>query len=124
VLSARIAVVDPFVDEQKRTGRARIDVDNTRAGLQPGAYLNVALDVDEGAGLTVPVDAVLPTGERNVVFVDRGAGRLEPRFVQLGGQFGDDYRVTAGLRAGERVVSSANFLIDAESKVQGALQSW
>ncbi|HEY4988876.1 MAG TPA: hypothetical protein VII09_03665, partial [Opitutaceae bacterium] len=80
--------------------------------------------LDEGVGLTVPVDAVLPTGERNIVFVDKGDGRLEPRFVELGGKFGDDYLVTKGLRENERVVSSANFLVDAESKVQGALKSW
>ena len=72
----------------------------------------------------MPLEAVLPTGERNVVFVDKGEGRLEPRFIEVGGKFGDAYQVTKGLRAGERVVSSANFLVDAESKVQGALKSW
>jgi membrane fusion protein, copper/silver efflux system len=84
----------------------------------------VTLSLDEGEGITVPLDSVLPTGEHNIVFVDKGSGRLEPRFVQLGGKFGDDYQVTQGLRAGERVVSSANFLVDAESRVQGALKSW
>jgi len=120
----RIAVLDPFVDEVKRTGRARIDVDNADGRLRPGAYVDVTLALDEGEGLTIPVEAVLPTGEHDVVFVDKGAGRLEPRFVQLGGKFGEVYHVTGGLRAGERVVNSANFLVDAESKVQGALKSW
>lgn len=123
-IPGRIAVVDPFISGSKRTGRARIDVDNADLGLQPGAFVDVLLALDEGEGITVPVDAVLPTGEHSVVFVDKGEGRLEPRFVQLGGKFGDVYQVTAGLRAGERVVSSANFLVDAESKVQGALKSW
>jgi Cu(I)/Ag(I) efflux system membrane fusion protein len=59
-----------------------------------------------------------------VVFLDRGEGRLEPRFIELGRKYGDYYAVKTGLREGERVVSSANFLIDAESKVQGALKSW
>jgi membrane fusion protein, copper/silver efflux system len=122
-IPGRIAVLDPFVDEVKRTGRARIDVDNADGKLRPGAYVDVTLALEEGEGLTVPIEAVLPTGEHNVVFVDKGAGRLEPRFVQLGGKFGADYHVTGGLRAGERVVSSANFLVDAESKVQGALPS-
>ncbi len=123
-IPGRIAVVAPFINELKRTGRARIDVENAAGRLRPGAYVDVTLTLDAGEGLTVPVEAVLPTGEHNVAFVDRGFGRLEPRFVELGGKFGDRYQVTAGLRAGERVVNSANFLVDAESKVQGALKSW
>jgi Cu(I)/Ag(I) efflux system membrane fusion protein len=123
-IPGNIAVVDPFVNELKRTGRVRIDVDNADFKLRPEAYVDVVLALDEGEGLTVPVNAVLPTGEHDVVFVDKGAGRLEPRFVHIGWKFGDVYQVTGGLRAGERVVSSANFLVDAESKVQGALKSW
>ncbi len=123
-IPGRIAVVDPFMNDLKRTGRVRIDVDNADSRLRPDAYVDVALALDEGEGLAIPVDAVLPTGEHNIVFVDKGAGRLEPRFVQLGGRFGDVYQVIGGLRAGDRVVSSANFLVDAESKVQGALKSW
>jgi len=123
-IPGKIAVVDPFLDALKRTGRVRIDVDNADFKLRPDAYVDVSLAIDEGQGLTVPVDAVLPTGEHDVVFVDKGAGRLEPRFVKIGERFGDAYQVTAGLRPGERVVSSANFLVDAESKVQGALKSW
>jgi len=123
-IPGRIAVIDPFLNERKRTGRVRIDVENADFRLRPNAYVDVTLALDEGTGLTVPVDAVLPTGEHNIVFVDKGAGRLEPRFVQLGGKFGEIYHVTGGLAAGERVVSSANFLVDAESKVQGALKSW
>jgi Cu(I)/Ag(I) efflux system membrane fusion protein len=123
-VAGQLAVVDPFLDELKRTGRVRIDVDNADFKLRPGAYVDVALALDEGTGLTVPVDAVLPTGEHAIVFVDKGAGRLEPRLIQLGGKFGELYHVTGGLRAGERVVSSANFLVDAEAKVQGALKFW
>ncbi len=123
-IPGRIAVLDPFVSDAKRTGRVRIDVDNADSRLRPGAYVDVSLALDEGEGLTVPADSVLPTGERNIVFVDKGAGRLEPRFVRLGGKFGELLWITGGLREGERVVSSGNFLVDAESKVQGALKSW
>jgi Cu(I)/Ag(I) efflux system membrane fusion protein len=70
------------------------------------------------------VSAIMPTGERNVVFIDKGGGKLEPRIVQLGAKYGDIYEVQSGLQEGERVVSSANFLIDAESKVQGALKEF
>jgi Cu(I)/Ag(I) efflux system membrane fusion protein len=116
--------LDPFLNETKRTGRVRIDLDNANFALRPEEYVDVTLELNDGEGLTVPVDAVLPTGEHNIVFVDKGSGTLEPRFIQIGGKFGEDYQVTGGLHEGERVVDSANFLVDAESKVQGALKSW
>jgi Cu(I)/Ag(I) efflux system membrane fusion protein len=123
-VSGKIALVDPFLNAEKRTGRVRIDVENPEGRLRPDAYVDISLKLEEGQGLTIPVDAVMPTGQHNVVFVDKGSGRLEPRFIQLGGKFGDNVLVTSGLHEGERVVSSANFLVDAESKVQGALKSW
>jgi Cu(I)/Ag(I) efflux system membrane fusion protein len=123
-LQGKVATVDPFLDPVKRAARVRIDVDNRDLKLRPDAYVDVTLSLDEGEGLTVPFGAVLPTGEHNIVFVDKGAGRLEPRFVQLGGEFGDYYWVTGGLQPGERVVASGNFLVDAESKVQGALKDF
>jgi Cu(I)/Ag(I) efflux system membrane fusion protein len=92
--------------------------------LRPEMYVNVELELDAGEGLAVPFGAVLRTGERQVVFVDKGGGRLEPRFVELGRKFGENYAVRRGLSEGERVVGSANFLIDAEAKVQGALKHW
>jgi len=67
---------------------------------------------------------VLPTGRHDIVFVDKGGGKLEPRYVELGRKYGDFYEVKSGLSESERVVTSANFLIDAEAKVQGALKSW
>jgi Cu(I)/Ag(I) efflux system membrane fusion protein len=85
-------------------------------------YVNIELSMDMGEGLTIPVSAVMPTGSHTLVFVDKGEGRLEPRFVQLGKKYGDSYEVRSGLKEGERVVASANFLIDAESKVQGAVK--
>jgi Cu(I)/Ag(I) efflux system membrane fusion protein len=122
-LPGRIEALDPVIDESKRAGRARITLENPGLRLRPGAYVDVELAVDEGTGLTIPVDAVLPTGDHDVVFVDRGEGRLEPRFVSLGGRFGPVYRVKDGLREGDRVVASAGFLVDSESKVQGAIRS-
>ena len=120
----KIALVDPFISEATRTARVRIDVENADFKLQPDLFVNVALELDRGEGLTVPLSAVMPTGERNIAFVDKGEGRLEPRFVELSGKFGTNYGIKAGLSDGERVVNSANFLIDAESKVQGALKSF
>jgi Cu(I)/Ag(I) efflux system membrane fusion protein len=123
-IPGKIAVIDPFLSDLNRTGRVRIDVDNVDSLLKPDAYVDVELAIDGGEGLTVPVGAVMPTGKHNIVFVDKGEGRLEPRFIELDGKFGDDFHVVKGLKAGERVVNSANFLVDAESQVQGALKSW
>ncbi|HSY53002.1 MAG TPA: efflux RND transporter periplasmic adaptor subunit [Opitutaceae bacterium] len=124
VFTGQIAVIDPFIDEMKRTGRVRIDLENSDFKLRPEMYVNAELAVEHGESLVVPFSAVLPTGTHNIVFVDKGGGKLEPRFVELSGKFGDFYAVASGLKEGERVVSSANFLIDAEAKVQGALKSW
>jgi len=120
----RVAVIDPFLNESTRTTRVRIDIPNADLKLRPGMYANVELTIDMGEGLTIPVSAVMPTGERSLIFIDKGEGRLEPRFIELGGTFDDRYEVKSGLRAGERVVASGNFLIDAESQVQGAVKSF
>ncbi|HEY5753220.1 MAG TPA: efflux RND transporter periplasmic adaptor subunit [Chthoniobacterales bacterium] len=120
----KIGLVNPFVNEMTRTGKVRIDIPNTDLALRPGMYVNIDLGMDMGEGLTIPVSAVMPTGKQSLVFVDQGEGKLEPRFVQLAGKYGDSYLVTDGLKDGERVVSSANFLIDAESKVQGAVKAF
>src|SRR3984957_9875460 len=87
-------------------------------------YVNADLAIDLGEGLTIPINAVVPTGRRNIVFLDKGNGKLQPSIVQLGSQIGDAYQVLSGLKEGDRVVASANFLIDAESQVQGALQGF
>jgi Cu(I)/Ag(I) efflux system membrane fusion protein len=120
----KISVVDPFINNATRTARVRIDVENADFTLRPGMYVDVELTRDMGSGLAVPVSAVLPTGLHNITFVDKGGGKLEPRFVELGREYGDFYEVTSGLKENERVVTSANFLIDAEAQVQGALKSW
>ncbi len=120
----RVAVINPFLEQAKRTARIRIDIPNSDFKLQPGMYANVELGMDMGQGLTVPASAVMPTGSREIAFVDKGGGKLEPRLVELGEQIGDRYEVKSGLAEGDRVVASANFLIDAESKVQGALKDF
>ena len=128
----KIGIIGPTIDPARRTARVRIDVLNPDGQLRPGMYANVAVEIDAGEDLTIPAEAVLPTGSRMLVFVDKGSGRLEPRFIQVGRQFVDVadpnqdryYQITSGLKAGERIVSSANFLIDAEAQVQGALRDF
>jgi Cu(I)/Ag(I) efflux system membrane fusion protein len=128
----KISAISPTIDPVKRTARVRIDVPNTDGDLRPGMYSNVVYIIEGGKELAIPVDSVLPTGSRMLVFIDKGSGRLEPRFIQLGRQFVDPtkpnqeryYQVNGGLREGERVVSRANFLIDAEAQIQGAIRDF
>ena len=120
----QITLIDPFIDNVKRTGRVRLDIQNPDLKLKPDMYVDLVLDMDMGRSLVVPVSAIIPTGKRNIAFVDKGEGKLEPRVLDLGGKFGDVYAVKSGLKEGERVVASANFLIDAESKIQGALKDF
>src|SRR5438874_4120962 len=119
-----LSVINPFLEEAKRTAKVRIDIPNQDFKLLPSMYVNAELAMDMGEGLTIPVSAVMPTGTRNVAFVDKGGGKLEPRVIQLGSKYADLYEVQSGLVENERVVASANFLIDAESKVQGALNEF
>src|SRR2546426_4772935 len=119
-----ISLINPFLEEAKRTAKVRIDIPNPDFKLRPAMYVNAELAMDMGEGLTIPVSSVMPTGTRNVVFINKGEGKLEPRIVQLGSKYGDSYEVQGGLREGEHVVASANFLIDAESKVQQALDEF
>jgi Cu(I)/Ag(I) efflux system membrane fusion protein len=122
--NGKISIIDPFISDTLRTGRVRIDVENNDLKLRPDMYVDVDLKMEMGEAVAVPGPAVLPTGKHNIVFVDKGEGKLEPRFIEIGRKYGDYYEVKSGLTETERVVTSANFLIDAEAKVQGALKSW
>ncbi len=122
--TGRIAFVAPSVDGMTRTGEVRIEVSNRDGALRPGAFVDVELDVPLGKRVAVPEGAVLPTGERTLVFVDLGGGRLAPRDVVLGARAGDWYEVRSGLVPGEAVVTSGNFLVAAESRLRSATGKW
>jgi Cu(I)/Ag(I) efflux system membrane fusion protein len=123
-MTGEVSLIDPFINDAMRTSRVRIDVENPDLKLRPDMYVDVELEMDMGEGPAIPVPAVLPTGKHNVIFVDKGGGKLQPRFIEIGRKFGDFYEIKSGVKEGERVVTSANFLIDAEAKVQGALKSF
>jgi len=120
----KVDFIYPDVDMTTRTARARLVFSNSQLTLSPGMFVNVSVDVNLGKQLAIPVSGVLQSGTRQIVFVDRGSGYLEPREVQLGPQAGEEYIVLKGLRAGERIVTSANFLIDSESQLQAAIGSY
>lgn len=114
-----VTFVDPHVDAMTRTMGVRIELENPQLALKPGMYVDVELGESMGRRLGVPESAVLRTGMRDVVFVDHGDGRMEARNITLGARSGGYYEVLTGLQDGERVVVSGNFLIDAESRLQG-----
>jgi membrane fusion protein, copper/silver efflux system len=118
---ASVAYVYPTLDAKSRTVRVRFDLENTKdLFLRPGMYGDVELRVPLGEHLVVPKAAVLDSGRRQIVFVDGGDGRLIPRDVELGDRVDDYVEIKEGLSPGERVVTSANFLVDSESQLQGA----
>jgi Cu(I)/Ag(I) efflux system membrane fusion protein len=117
----KVSFVEPVVQEMTRTVKVRVALDNPGGAFRPGMYANLRIDHDMGEGLLVPESAVLRTGARALAFRSLTGGRFEPVEVTLDGQFGDRYRVRAGLREGETVVTSAAFLIDAESRLKSAV---
>jgi Cu(I)/Ag(I) efflux system membrane fusion protein len=114
----RVSFIWPVVDAQSRTARVRVEFANRGGALKPGMYATLFFEGAVGADvLHVPAEAVVMTGERNLVFVVQPDGMLAPREISLGARAGDRYQVLAGLAEGERVVASANFLVDAESRL-------
>jgi Cu(I)/Ag(I) efflux system membrane fusion protein len=119
----KVDFIYPTVMQETRTGKVRVVIANPDGRLKPGMYANVAIDApaDTDPMLAVPESAVLSSGTKQTVLIDRGNGRFEPRAVKLGAHADGYYTVLGGLDAGEKVVVSANFLIDAESNLRAAL---
>jgi Cu(I)/Ag(I) efflux system membrane fusion protein len=111
----------PYLDPQTRTAKARFEFANPHGKLKPEMFANVEINVPLGTNLAVAEGAIIDTGTRKVVIVDRGAGYLEPREIRTGVKAGGFFEVMDGLKEGERVVTSANFLIDSESKLKEAV---
>ncbi len=120
----RIDYLWPQVDMNTRTQRVRLVFSNPQLKLKPGIFVNVQLKIPMGRHLAIPASGVLQAGVRQIAFVDHGGGYLEPREIQLGSRVGNDFIVEKGLKAGERIVTSANFLVDSESQLQAALGSF
>jgi Cu(I)/Ag(I) efflux system membrane fusion protein len=117
--AGRVDFVWPTLDAESRTTRVRVAFPNRDGVLKPGMYATLLLDaMVDTAALHVPADAVVMTGERNLAFVVGPDGALEPRTIVLGARSGSRVQVLRGLMAGERIVAAANFLVDAESRLQ------
>ena len=116
-----IDLIYPTLSEETRTTKVRFTIPNPDGALKPNMYTDVQVKIDLGTKLAIPAEAVIDTGERHVVYVDKGGGNFEPREVALGLKGNGMVEVIRGLNAGERVASAANFLIDSEAKLKGVV---
>jgi RND family efflux transporter MFP subunit len=119
-LEATVTRAEPIFDEATRTLKVRLETDNPGFALKPGMFVDVRFDIELPPSLAVPPEAIVDSGLRKVVFVDRGEGYFEPRSVETGWRLSDQVEITQGLMAGERIVISGTFLIDSESRMKAA----
>jgi Cu(I)/Ag(I) efflux system membrane fusion protein len=123
--AGKVSVIYPQVNRETRTVRLRIELDNADLALLPDMYLDAEIEVgSQEPVLAVPDSSVLDTGNRQTVIVDKGGGRFEPREVKVGHRGGGYVEITEGVSEDDIVVTSANFLIDAESNLKAALKGF
>jgi Cu(I)/Ag(I) efflux system membrane fusion protein len=122
-LSGRIAFVYPTLDPESRTLRVRLEFPNPREALKPGMFVTVELEAESERGIVIPDSAILDTGTRHVVFVEVSPGQFAARDVSVTLRADGQAVVRSGLAAGDRVASSANFLLDSESRLRNAAVS-
>jgi Cu(I)/Ag(I) efflux system membrane fusion protein len=119
-LSGRVDFIYPFLDPKSRTVQVRMQFANPGLSLKPEMFANIGMTVSLGRQVLVPQDAVMDTGVEQYVFIDKGDGYVLPRKVTVGAEAGDRVGIEQGLKAGERVVTGANFVVDSESRLKGA----
>ncbi|MCC6156496.1 MAG: efflux RND transporter periplasmic adaptor subunit [Deltaproteobacteria bacterium] len=120
-IAAKVAYVNPTLNAESRTLKVRFDVPNPKLVLKPGMFANVELETGGDEGIVIPDSAVLDTGARQVVFVETAPGQYEPREVKVVAKSNDMVQISEGVRDGERVVTTANFLLDSESRIKAAI---
>ena len=121
VFTGKVSFISPTVDAETRTVKVRMKIPNPNAKLKPEMWATARLKVDLGEHLAIPAAAVMHTGERVYAFKDTGDSKLVPIEIKLGAHAGDWFEVLDGLAAGDKVVTSANFLVDSESQFKAAL---
>lgn len=117
-----VGFIYPTLDPKTRTAKVRFEVDNRGEKLKPSMYANVEMKIPLGTRLAIQRDAILESGERHLIFIHHGGGKLEWRTVKLGVQAGDWVEVVEGVKEGDHVITSANFLIDSESRLKSAVR--
>ena len=121
IVSGKVIDILPTLDTTSRTIKVRIELPNKEAQLKPGMFASVKLSSNPQSSLIVPEQAVIRTGTRNIVIVAHEQGRFEPVVVQLGQSDGNKIAILEGLKVGQKVVISGQFLIDSEANLQGVL---
>jgi Cu(I)/Ag(I) efflux system membrane fusion protein len=119
-LTGKVVSVDRVINPDTRTAKARIQLLGARPNLRPESFVNVSILAPLGEQITVPFNAVLDTGSEAWVFLSKEDGTIEPRLVTIRFQAGDEVALGPGFQGGERIVTSANFLVDSESRLGGA----
>ncbi len=122
--TGKVAFIYPALAQGSRTLQARVEFKNPGMKLRPGMYGDVTLDLGASSAIAIPADALVDTGEVQYVFVSKGSGRFEPRRVRAGWSGGGRVAVLEGLAEGERVVTTANFLLDSESRLRAAIEGF
>ncbi|MCM2313935.1 MAG: efflux RND transporter periplasmic adaptor subunit [Thermoanaerobaculia bacterium] len=124
VREGKVAYVYPYLDPGTRTGKIRIELANAKLDLKPEMFADVELESQSGEQLVVPTDSVVDTGPRKLVFLDLGEGRIKPQEIRTGDSNDEWIAVLEGVKEGDRIVTAANFLIAAESRIRSAAESW
>jgi len=119
--TGKAVYIYPALNPETRTAKVRFEFPNSQDKLKPEMYANVEIKVHLGRKLAVPEGAIINTGIRQMAIIDKGNGYFEPREVKVGSKVDDYYEVINGLKAGERVVTSASFLVDSESNLKEAM---
>jgi membrane fusion protein, copper/silver efflux system len=120
--SGKVGFMYPVIDPSTRTMRVRVELDNREMKLRPGMYVSAVIRLDAARATVIPAEALVDTGEHQYVFVVLQGGRFEPRAVKAGHRADDKVQILEGLAPGEQVVTTANFLIDSESRLRGAIE--
>jgi len=119
--TGKVIYIYPALNPETRTAKVRFEFPNPHDRLKPEMYANVEIKVRLGRKLAVPEGAIINTGIRQMAIIDKGNGYFEPREVKVGSKVDDYYEVISGLKAGEKVVTSASFLVDSESNLKEAM---
>ena len=120
-IRGRVDFIYPFLDPKSRTVQVRMQFQNPNLSLKPEMFTNITMSVSLGRQVVIPQDALMDTGAEQYVFIDKGDGYVQPRQVKVSAETGDKVGIQEGLKPGERVVTGANFIVDSESRLKGAL---
>jgi Cu(I)/Ag(I) efflux system membrane fusion protein len=119
--NGKVSYSYPYVDEKTRTAKVRLELPNPGFKLKPDMYVNAEIKIDGGRHLAIPEEAVLDSGMRKIVFIDKGNGHFEPKEVKVGAKMDGFYQVVSGLDEGQKIAASSAFLLDSESRLSEAM---